>query len=159
MAVLAGSNVTSRIPAQDLRRARSFYAEKLGLEPVEERPGGFVTGAVMASSRSSKSAAAAARDHTQMAWEVDDLEETIAQLRERGVIFEEYDVPGLETVTGLPRSKELSQQGRRWREGRLVQRQRGQPTCHRSSRDLKYSGPATSREHSAERLRRRKRRP
>jgi hypothetical protein len=75
-----------------------------------------------------------------MAWEVDDLEETIAQLRERGVIFEEYDVPGLETVTGLPRSKELSQQGRRWREGRLVQRQRGQPTCHRSSRDLKYSG-------------------
>jgi catechol 2,3-dioxygenase-like lactoylglutathione lyase family enzyme len=101
MAVLAGSNVASRIPAQDLRRARSFYAEKLGLEPVKERPGGFVTGAVMASSRSSKSAAAAAGDHTQMAWEVDDLEETIAQLRERGVIFEEYDAPGLETVNGI----------------------------------------------------------
>jgi hypothetical protein len=55
----------------------------------------------MESSRSSKSAAAAARDHTQMAWEVDDLEETIAQLRERGVIFEEYDVPGLKTVNGI----------------------------------------------------------
>ena len=40
MAVLAESNVASRIPAQDLSRARSFYAEKLGLEPVEERPGG-----------------------------------------------------------------------------------------------------------------------
>jgi catechol 2,3-dioxygenase-like lactoylglutathione lyase family enzyme len=45
MAVLAEGNVASRIPAQDLRRARSFYADKLGLEPVEERPGGFVTGA------------------------------------------------------------------------------------------------------------------
>jgi hypothetical protein len=36
-----------------------------------------------------------------MAWGVDDLEETIAQLRERGVIFEEYDVPGLEPANGI----------------------------------------------------------
>jgi hypothetical protein len=36
-----------------------------------------------------------------MAWEVDDLEEAIAELRERGVIFEEYDVPGLKTVNGI----------------------------------------------------------
>jgi hypothetical protein len=48
-----------------------------------------------------ESAGAAAGDHTQMAWEVDDLEETIAELRERGVIFEEYDVPGLKTVHGI----------------------------------------------------------
>jgi hypothetical protein len=36
-----------------------------------------------------------------MAWEVDDLEEAIAELHERGVIFEEYHVPGLETVNGI----------------------------------------------------------
>ena len=36
-----------------------------------------------------------------MAWEVDDLEETIAELRERGVIFEEYDVAGLDTVNRI----------------------------------------------------------
>ena len=53
MAVLAESNVASRIPAQDLRRARSFYADKLGLEPSRSGLEGFVTGAVMASSRSS----------------------------------------------------------------------------------------------------------
>ena len=54
MAVLAESNVASRIPAQDLGRARSFYAEKLGLEPVEERPGGLrYRCGVTASSRSS----------------------------------------------------------------------------------------------------------
>ncbi|SRR6266545_3758120 len=98
---LAESNVASRIPAQDLRRARSFYAEKLGLEPVEERPGGLRYRCGNGEFALFESAGAAAGDHTQMAWEVDNLEETIAELRERGVAFEEYDVPGLETVNGI----------------------------------------------------------
>src|SRR6266704_5844668 len=102
MAVLAESNVASRIPARDLRRARSFYAEKLGLEPVEERPGGLRYRCGNGEIAFFDSAgAAAAGDHTQMAWEVDDLEEAIAELRERGVIFEEYDVPGLKTVNSI----------------------------------------------------------
>ena len=94
MAVLADSNVASRIPAQDLRRARSFYADKLGLKPVEERPGGLRYRCGNGEFALFESAGAAAGDHTQMAWEVEDLEETIAELRERGVIFGEYDVPG-----------------------------------------------------------------
>ena len=48
-----------------------------------------------------ESAGAAAGDHTQLAWEVDNLEETIAELRGRGVIFEEYDAPGLEMASGI----------------------------------------------------------
>jgi hypothetical protein len=31
----------TRLPAQDLQRARLYYAERLGLEPIEERPGGL----------------------------------------------------------------------------------------------------------------------
>lgn len=31
--------VASRMPAQDLVRVRRWYAEVLGLEPIEERPG------------------------------------------------------------------------------------------------------------------------
>jgi catechol 2,3-dioxygenase-like lactoylglutathione lyase family enzyme len=158
MAVLAESNVASRIPAQDLRRARSFYAEKLGLEPVEERPGGLRYRCGNGEFALFESAGAAAGDHTQMAWEVDDLEEAIAELRGRGVIFEEYDVPGLETVNGIAEVEgNYPSKGGRRGEGRLVQGQRGQPTCYRSSRDLKYS--AASQEHPAERLPRRKRRP
>lgn len=38
--MLDRSDVATRLPAQDLKRAKSFYAEKLGLDPVEERPGG-----------------------------------------------------------------------------------------------------------------------
>jgi hypothetical protein len=36
-----------------------------------------------------------------MAWEVADIEATVAALRRRGVVFEDYDLPGLETVNGI----------------------------------------------------------
>jgi catechol 2,3-dioxygenase-like lactoylglutathione lyase family enzyme len=36
------SGVATRLPVQDLNRARSFYASKLGLEPIEERPEGLL---------------------------------------------------------------------------------------------------------------------
>lgn len=39
--MLASSGVATRLPAQNMERARAFYAERLGLEPVEERPGGL----------------------------------------------------------------------------------------------------------------------
>jgi len=40
--MLEHSDVATRLPVQDLKRARSFYAEKLGLEPIEERLGGLL---------------------------------------------------------------------------------------------------------------------
>ena len=36
-----------------------------------------------------------------MAWEVEDLHSTVTELRRRGVVFEEYDLPGLKTVGGI----------------------------------------------------------
>jgi hypothetical protein len=36
-----------------------------------------------------------------MGWEVDDMDATVEELRARGVVFEEYDVPGLTTVDGI----------------------------------------------------------
>jgi hypothetical protein len=38
--MLKDGRVATRLPAQDLGRARKFYPEKLGLEPGEERPAG-----------------------------------------------------------------------------------------------------------------------
>jgi catechol 2,3-dioxygenase-like lactoylglutathione lyase family enzyme len=40
--MLDGARVATRLPAQDLDRARAFYSEKLGLDPAEERPGGLL---------------------------------------------------------------------------------------------------------------------
>jgi catechol 2,3-dioxygenase-like lactoylglutathione lyase family enzyme len=99
--VLDRGNVASRLPARDLQRARAFYSEKLGLEPVEERPGAVRYQCGSGSFAIFQSAGAASGTHTQMGWEVDDLEATVATLRARGVVFEEYDLPGLRTVSGI----------------------------------------------------------
>jgi catechol 2,3-dioxygenase-like lactoylglutathione lyase family enzyme len=99
--MLEHSDVATRFPVQDLKRARSFYAERLGLEPVEERPGGLLYRGGKGAFALFQSAGAAAGTHTQMAWEVADIEATVAALRSRGVVFEEYDLPGLKTINGI----------------------------------------------------------
>ncbi|WP_230313926.1 VOC family protein [Nakamurella alba] len=38
---------------------------------------------------------------TQIAFTVDDLDFTVTELRSRGVVFENYDLPGLSTVEGI----------------------------------------------------------
>jgi predicted enzyme related to lactoylglutathione lyase len=48
-----------------------------------------------------ESAGASPGTFTQMAWDVDDIDATVAELRDRGVVFEEVDVPGLRTVDGV----------------------------------------------------------
>jgi hypothetical protein len=48
-----------------------------------------------------ESAGAPSGEHTQMAVEVEDLESTVAELRSRGVVFEEYDFAGLSTTDGI----------------------------------------------------------
>ncbi len=78
-----------------------FYAEKLDLEPIEERPGGLRYQCGGGRFALFVSAGAASGGHTQMAWEVDDIEAVVAQLRSRGVVFEEVDLPGLRTVNGI----------------------------------------------------------
>jgi tRNA-Thr(GGU) m(6)t(6)A37 methyltransferase TsaA len=93
--------VATRLPAQDLERARRFYSEKLGLEPVEERPGGLLYKVGTGEFALYASAGAPSGEYTQMGWEVDDLESTVAELRERGLELEEYDIPGLTTVDGI----------------------------------------------------------
>jgi catechol 2,3-dioxygenase-like lactoylglutathione lyase family enzyme len=95
------SNVSARLPARDLVRARKFYSEKLGLEPAEERPGGLRYSCGAGSFAVFESQGAASGTHTQLALEVDDIESAVATLRARGVEFEEYDLPGLKTEHGI----------------------------------------------------------
>ena len=99
--MLQDSDVATRLPAQDLERARAFYADKLGLEPIEERPGGLRYQCGSGRFSLFESAGAPSGDHTQMAWEVDDIEAVVEELRRRGVVFEEVDVPGLRAVDGI----------------------------------------------------------
>jgi catechol 2,3-dioxygenase-like lactoylglutathione lyase family enzyme len=99
--MLADGRIATRLPAQDLQRARAFYADKLGLEPVEERPGGLLYRCGGCEFALFASAGGSPGTFTQMAWTVDDVVATVAELRSRGVVFEEVDLPGLKTVDGI----------------------------------------------------------
>lgn len=99
--MLKGSDVATRLPARDLNRARRFYSEKLGLEPIEQRPGGLRYRSGNSFFVLFESAGEASGTHTQMGWEVDNIGATVAELKVRGVVFEEYDLPGLKTVDGI----------------------------------------------------------
>jgi catechol 2,3-dioxygenase-like lactoylglutathione lyase family enzyme len=99
--MLANARVATRLPTQDLDRARRFYSEKLGLEPAEERPGGLLYRMPNGDFALYASAGGAPGTFTQVAFEVDDIVAVVAELKRRGVTFEEVDVPGLRTVDGI----------------------------------------------------------
>jgi catechol 2,3-dioxygenase-like lactoylglutathione lyase family enzyme len=99
--MLADARVATRLPAADLERARRFYADKLGLEPSEERPGGLLYRCRNGEFALFASTGTASGAHTQMGWEVDDLDAVVAALRARGVEFETYDLPGMRTAGGV----------------------------------------------------------
>ena len=100
---LSNAHAVTKLPAQDLERARAFYRDKLGLEPVEERTGGlrYVCGPTEFHIFSSTGAPSG--ESTQMGFEVKNIEATLADLRARGVTFERFEMPGFgdrgETIT------------------------------------------------------------
>ena len=93
----------SYIPANDVARARRFYEGKLGFKPGEEIAGGvsyeFAGGTACFLYPAAPSAGTSKA--SQAFWQVDDLDRVMKRLRERGVVFEEYDDPGLKTVNGV----------------------------------------------------------
>lgn len=98
---LGRARVATRLPAQDLDRARRFYSEQLGLEPVDERPGGLLYRCGGVDFALFRSAGESPGTFTQMGWEVDDIEAVVSELKRRGVVFEEVDLPGLRTREGI----------------------------------------------------------
>jgi hypothetical protein len=68
-------------------------------------------------------------------WEVDDIEATVATLKERGVVFEDLDGPGLRTVDGIAEIEgNYPSKAAQGRARRLVSRQRGQHARARATR-------------------------
>jgi catechol 2,3-dioxygenase-like lactoylglutathione lyase family enzyme len=102
--MLKKAPIIAYVPVSDLARARQFYEQKLGLVPGEVYGGG--SGLVYECGGGTsffmyESAGAGASKASQAFWSVDDLDAEMAELRKRGVSFEEYDMPGLKTVNGV----------------------------------------------------------
>jgi catechol 2,3-dioxygenase-like lactoylglutathione lyase family enzyme len=94
--------ISARAAAIDLERARHWYAAKLGIEPEHEDPGGvwYRFGGETWLYLYATPAAGTARN-TIAGWEVKGIETVMAGLRERGVVFEEYDLGDVPMVDGL----------------------------------------------------------
>jgi catechol 2,3-dioxygenase-like lactoylglutathione lyase family enzyme len=100
--MLSEARFHATLPATDLERARAFYADKLGLTPAEESPGGlFYDGAGGTRFLLYPTGGAASGQHTQVGFQVTDVGTEVADLKARGVVFEEYDLPGLKTEGGI----------------------------------------------------------
>jgi len=99
--MLANAPIRAYIPVLDVARARKFYEKTLGLEPKRDYAGGVIyecggTEAFMYPTTNAGTSRA-----SQAFWQVDDVEAEVAALKARGVVFEEYDVPGMKTVNSV----------------------------------------------------------
>jgi catechol 2,3-dioxygenase-like lactoylglutathione lyase family enzyme len=97
--MLTDASVTTMLPVVDMERARAFYEGRLGLKPGGFRPDGkfvyVVGGSTLALFPKPEGTKA---DHTAISFKVSDIAESILELKRAGVVFEDYDFPGLKTV-------------------------------------------------------------
>jgi catechol 2,3-dioxygenase-like lactoylglutathione lyase family enzyme len=100
--MLSDLEIFAVVPASDLARARGFYKDKLGLEPADERPEGLMyQGKGGTKFLLYETQFAGTAQNTAMGWVTTDLDGDMADLRGRGVEFEDYDFPGLKTEKGI----------------------------------------------------------
>lgn len=99
--MLQGYPMYAYIPAKDLARARRFYEDRLGLKAGEETGGGVVyefgqgTACFLYPTPNAGTSQA-----SQAFWAVDDVDRLILALKARGVVFEDYDLPGEKSPAG-----------------------------------------------------------
>jgi catechol 2,3-dioxygenase-like lactoylglutathione lyase family enzyme len=100
--MLTGFKVYAVLPSSDLERARTWYEQKTGTTPTMSDPAGlwyecaegtwFVV---------TQSAYAGTAQNTAASFQVTGIEQVMADMRERGVAFEDYDLPDFRTEDGL----------------------------------------------------------
>ncbi len=101
MPMLAGWSLGATIPAKDLNGTRRFYEDVLGAQVVMEDPGGIVYKSGDSYFSLYPTEFAGTAQHTLGAFMVQDVQAAVADLRGKGVTFEEYDMPNLRTEKGI----------------------------------------------------------
>jgi predicted enzyme related to lactoylglutathione lyase len=93
--MLSTAPIRAYIPVSDVSRARRFYEETLGLRPKSEYAGGVIYECGGAEVFMYPTSNAGTSQASQAYWQVEDVEAEVAELKARGVTFEEYDMPGV----------------------------------------------------------------
>ncbi len=99
--MLQKSPMYAYLPARDVARARQFYEQKLGFTPKKEIAGGVAYGFGQGTACFLYPTPNAGTSRASQAfWQVQDIDREIAELKARGVVFEDYDMPGEKTPSG-----------------------------------------------------------
>ena len=95
--MLGNADATPMIAVKDLDRARKFYGETLGLD-TKEAMGGEVLEVKSGDTVINvyRSEFAGTNQATALTFDVDDIESEVRELKDKGVFFQHYDMPGLE---------------------------------------------------------------
>ena len=94
--MLKNAQIVPYIPVADVARARKFYEGKVGLTPKEEYAGGVIYECGSGSWVFVYPSAGAGTSKASTAfWVVKDVAAEVAELKARGVVFEEYDMTGI----------------------------------------------------------------
>src|SRR6266700_8008639 len=100
--MLKNAPIIPYIPVADVRRARKFYEEKIGLKPKEEYAGGVIYECGKGSWVFMYPSPGAGTSKASTAfWAVDDVVAEVAELKARGVVFEEYNIPGIKMENSI----------------------------------------------------------
>ncbi len=102
---ITDASIHATLAVADLERARAWYADKLGWEPLSlaEVPGTLIYKVGDSYFTFYPTQFAGTAKNTVMNWNVDDLAAEVARLRGRGVTFEEYDFGEIKTEDGVMR--------------------------------------------------------
>lgn len=95
--MLGSALVMATIPAENLQRAVEFYRTKLGLTKLDLQNGTATFQAGEGSTIFIYERARTQAEHTALTFLVKDVEATVTQLSDKGIQFEQYDMPGLKT--------------------------------------------------------------
>ena len=100
--MLTNAPIVPYIPVADVARARRFYERTLGLTPKEEYAGGVIYECGNGSWVFMYPSPGAGTSKASTAfWAVEDVAAEVAELKARGVVFEEYNMPGIKTVNSI----------------------------------------------------------
>ncbi|WP_136708642.1 VOC family protein [Agromyces sp. H66] len=132
---------TAVLPASDLARARGWWHDVLGRDPVYEDMEGEglfydIGGTVVMIYRSDYAGTA---QNTALNLMTDDLDRDMTALRTHGVMFHDYDMPGLKTVDGVA---EVGEERTAWfsdSEGNIIAISRVSPQMREMAAKLRGS--------------------
>ena len=99
--MLSTAPLRAYIPVSNLQRARKFYEETLGLKPGEQYGGGVIYRCGETEAFLYQTPNAGTSKASQAFWQVADVEAEVAELKARGVVFEEYDIPGIKMQNSI----------------------------------------------------------